>query len=41
MATNRFFTGFRVEHSLDRGPAKGDVRLSPRVDEDEVKALAM
>lgn len=37
----RIFTGFRVQHSLDRGPAKGGIRFAPGVDEDEVKALAM
>ncbi len=39
--TEQVFTGFRVQHSLDRGPAKGGIRFSPFVDEDEVKALAM
>lgn len=37
----QIFTGFRVQHSLDRGPAKGGLRFSTLVDEDEVKALAM
>jgi len=35
------FTGFRVHHSLARGPAKGGVRYHPEVSVDEVKALAM
>ena len=35
------FTGYRVQHNLARGPAKGGMRFSPAVDEDEVKALAM
>jgi glutamate dehydrogenase (NAD(P)+) len=34
------FTGFRVHHSLARGPAKGGVRYSPEVTLDEVRALA-
>ena len=37
----RVFTGYRVQHDLSRGPAKGGMRFSPAVDEDEVKALAM
>jgi glutamate dehydrogenase (NAD(P)+) len=35
------FTGFRVHHSLARGPAKGGLRYHPEVNVDEVKALAM
>jgi glutamate dehydrogenase (NAD(P)+) len=35
------FTGFRVHHSLARGPAKGGLRYHPDVSVDEVKALAM
>ena len=34
------FTGFRVQHSIARGPAKGGVRFSPDVNLDEVRALA-
>lgn len=34
------FTGFRVQHSIARGPAKGGVRYSPEVSLDEVRALA-
>ena len=33
--------GYRVQHSLVRGPGKGGVRFSPHVDIDEVRALAM
>ncbi|MBI4728299.1 MAG: Glu/Leu/Phe/Val dehydrogenase [Acidobacteria bacterium] len=35
------FTGYRVHHSLARGPAKGGIRYHPEVSLDEVKALAM
>ncbi|RLI60440.1 MAG: glutamate dehydrogenase [Promethearchaeia archaeon] len=35
------FDGFRVLHSSARGPGKGGIRYSTRVDLDEVKALAM
>lgn len=35
------FTGYRVQHSIARGPAKGGVRFHPRVTIDEVKALAL
>ncbi|MGA2351691.1 MAG: Glu/Leu/Phe/Val dehydrogenase [Terracidiphilus sp.] len=34
------FTGFRVQHSIARGPGKGGVRYSPEVTLDEVRALA-
>ena len=37
----KVFTGFRVQHSLTRGPAKGGIRYHPDVTLDEVKALAM
>jgi glutamate dehydrogenase (NAD(P)+) len=33
-------TGFRVHHSMARGPAKGGIRYSPEVTLDEVRALA-
>jgi glutamate dehydrogenase (NAD(P)+) len=35
------FTGFRVQHNLGRGPAKGGIRFHQGVTLDEVKALAM
>src|SRR5438309_2888278 len=35
------YTGFRVQHNLARGPAKGGLRFHPGVTLDEVKALAM
>ncbi|MDX2152427.1 MAG: Glu/Leu/Phe/Val dehydrogenase [Bryobacteraceae bacterium] len=34
------FTGYRVQHSIARGPAKGGVRFAPDVTLDEVRALA-
>ncbi len=37
----RVFEGFRVQHSLARGPGKGGIRFHPQVTLDEVKALAM
>ncbi len=36
----RVFTGYRVQHSNARGPAKGGVRFHPDVTVEEVKALA-
>ncbi|MEA3191199.1 MAG: glutamate dehydrogenase [Thermoplasmata archaeon] len=39
--TIRVFTGYRVQHSMARGPAKGGVRFHQNVSLDEVKALAM
>ena len=35
------FTGYRVQHSMSRGPAKGGIRYHPNVSLDEVRALAM
>src|SRR5882724_2414428 len=34
------FTGYRVQHSIARGPAKGGLRYAPDVTLDEVRALA-
>jgi glutamate dehydrogenase (NAD(P)+) len=36
----QMFTGFRVQHSIARGPGKGGIRYSPDVSLDEVRALA-
>jgi len=35
------FSGYRVQHSTVRGPAKGGIRFASNVDMDEVNALAM
>src|ERR1700727_3384359 len=37
----KVFTGYRVQHNIARGPAKGGIRYHPGVTPDEVKALAM
>jgi glutamate dehydrogenase (NAD(P)+) len=39
--TVQVFTGYRVQHNLGRGPAKGGLRYHQDVTLDEVKALAM
>src|SRR3954454_15200699 len=39
--TMEVLRGYRVQHNLTRGPAKGGVRFHPRTDLDEVRALAM
>ena len=36
----KIFTGYRVQHNVARGPAKGGIRYHPGVTLDEVKALA-
>jgi glutamate dehydrogenase (NAD(P)+) len=35
------FTGYRVQHNINRGPAKGGIRYDLAVSLDEVRALAM
>jgi glutamate dehydrogenase (NAD(P)+) len=35
------FTGYRVQHNINRGPAKGGIRYDANVSLDEVRALAM
>jgi glutamate dehydrogenase (NAD(P)+) len=35
------YTGYRVHHNVNRGPASGGIRYVPRLDIDEVRALAM
>lgn len=35
------YQGFRVQHNVARGPAKGGLRFHPRTDLDDVRALAM
>jgi glutamate dehydrogenase (NAD(P)+) len=37
----RLVTGFRVQHNVARGPAKGGLRYHPSTDLDDVRALAM
>jgi glutamate dehydrogenase (NAD(P)+) len=37
----RVFTGYRVQHNVARGPAKGGLRYHPSADLDDVRALAM
>jgi glutamate dehydrogenase (NAD(P)+) len=36
----KVFEGYRIQHNLDRGPAKGGIRYHPQVSLDEVKALS-
>lgn len=35
------YTGYRVHHNVNRGPTSGGIRYVPRLDLDEVRALAM
>jgi len=39
--TMEVLAGYRVQHNLSRGPAKGGIRFHPHTDLDEVRALAM
>lgn len=36
----QIFTGYRVQHNIARGPAKGGIRFHPNVSVDELKALS-
>ena len=36
----KVLAGYRVQHNIARGPAKGGMRYHPRLTLDEVKALA-
>jgi glutamate dehydrogenase/leucine dehydrogenase len=40
MSRVRVFTGYQIQHSVSRGPAKGGIRFHPDVTIDETKALA-
>ncbi|HWQ14206.1 MAG TPA: Glu/Leu/Phe/Val dehydrogenase [Roseiflexaceae bacterium] len=37
----KVFTGYRIQHNITRGPAKGGIRYHPAVTVDDVRALAM
>src|SRR4030042_540879 len=37
----KIFTGYRVQHHVARGPAKGGIRYHPDIDLDEMRALSM
>ncbi len=37
----KMFTGYRIQHNMTRGPAKGGIRYHPDVDLDDMKALSM
>ena len=39
--STQVLTGYRVQHNISRGPAKGGLRYAPSVNIDEVRALAM
>lgn len=39
--SHHVYEGYRVQHNMSRGPAKGGIRFHPDVTLDEVKALAM
>ena len=39
--TVEVFTGYRFQHNVARGPAKGGIRYHPQITPDELRALAM
>lgn len=39
--TVEVYTGYRFQHNVARGPAKGGIRYHPRVTPDDLRALAM